>query len=141
MKTGGDARCEAKLPLDGVYEIELHDHLYKAQGTASFRLKIGSFSFAETTFPLAVQAGTKARVTGLLSNVAQPWEVDFPATLLRGETGLKLPADNASGPQPRMLVSNVPEFKDALPENTAVPFAVSAPGCSKTARSKRTSSK
>ncbi len=125
-EAGGDARCEAKLPLDGVYEIELHDHLYKAQGLTTFRLKVGSFTYAGTVLPLAVQLGTKGQVEPLLTNAAQGWEVDLSATTLRGEMGARIPGDAASGAQPRLIISDVAEFKDKLPENAAVPLAISA---------------
>jgi hypothetical protein len=56
---GGDARCEAVLPADGRYTIELHDLVYGAEPGA-FRMKIGDLQYADLVFPLGVEKGKPA---------------------------------------------------------------------------------
>lgn len=126
-QVGGDARCTTTLPLDGPYVIELHDQLYKAADPAPFRLKIGDFGYAETTFPLAVRSGTKATLTTLLGNLQQslPWEA--AADLPPGLTPTPWPATvNPAGRGPRVLVTEVVEHAAPLTVPAAVPCGISA---------------
>lgn len=58
----GDTRITAKLPRDGDYTLTLNDLQYNAPGPNHFRLKIGTWQFADFAFPPAVQRGSSATV-------------------------------------------------------------------------------
>jgi hypothetical protein len=131
-KLAGDARLQAKLPADGRYTIELHDSQYAGQGPGHFRLKIGSFPFADLAFPPVVQRGAKAEVAligGVPAEakavVEMPTDTDIvPASWPGGIA--------ASGPRAAVRASDVPEIVEAprTPESPpqelpAAPCAVS----------------
>lgn len=58
----GDTRIAATLPSDGQYTLTLNDLQYNAPGPNHFRLKIGSWQFADFAFPPAIQRGSSATV-------------------------------------------------------------------------------
>lgn len=58
----GDTRIAATLPRDGDYTLTLSDLQYNAPGPNHFRLKIGSWQFADFAFPPAVQRGSPTTV-------------------------------------------------------------------------------
>ena len=74
----GDTRLEVKLPADGKYTLELHDLQYAAPAPNYFRLKIGTWQFADLVFPPAVERG-KAATLELIGNVPAGKRVNFPA--------------------------------------------------------------
>ena len=127
-QVGGDCRCEVKLPADGVYSVEVHDQLYRAADPAPFRLKIAALTYAEGTLPLAVQAGVPTPVKLLLTNSAGEATANFDLATPPGSAALPwgVAANLASGAAPRILVSDIPEFANRLPENTAAPAGVTS---------------
>jgi len=119
-RLSGDTRLSVKLPTDGEYTLELHDLQYAAAAPAHFRLKVGNWSFADYVFPPAVQRGQQATLQiPLRSSGARP--VPFTAPSITGN----VPAPwhdtkSASGPQPRLIVSDHPELIEAsLPMSEA----------------------
>lgn len=58
----GDTRIAATLPRDGQYTLTLNDLQYNAPGPNHFRLKIGSWQFADFAFPPAIQRGSSTTV-------------------------------------------------------------------------------
>ena len=106
----GDARLAVKLPEDGRYTLELNDLHYAAPAPGFYRLKIGSFQFADIAFPPAVQVGTNTTLE-LIGNVAAEKQIDFVA----GSVAERLPSawpdlDLPSGLRPVILVSQTPEL-------------------------------
>lgn len=126
----GDARIAVTLPEDGEYTVELHDLQYAAPAPSFYRLKIGSFQYADIAFPLAVQAGTSAQLE-LIGNLPQGKQVDFAAGSGQQPRPAPWPdAEMLSGLRPQVVVSQIPELVELPGGETprqlpAIPLAVS----------------
>lgn len=128
----GDARLTAELPADGRYTVELHDVLYRGPGPGSFRLKIGTFRYADMVYPLGVRRGTKSPLEFVSSNLPAGLKaeaVDAPAP---GQFAAPWPAaELISGGRPRLIYSEhdelteTPVAADGPPQKLGVPMAVS----------------
>ncbi len=106
----GDCRLTAKLPTDGVYEIELQHALFKADGNSFFRLKIGELRYADVAFPLAVERDQKAEIKSLFSNLDADAKFPFIASGMLAAP-LKLePNRELTGPQPSVICSDQVEY-------------------------------
>ncbi len=119
----GDTRIETKLPADGEYRLQLHDLQFAATAPGHFRLKIGQWSYADLAFPSTVQRGTSAELQ--LVGHAGESRVSLPATA----NAQVMPAPwadaaNASGPQPPVWFSDLPELVEA--RNGSAPQALPA---------------
>src|ERR1041384_1954840 len=57
----GDSRIAFQAPETADYLIELRDVNYGGGSEFSYRLRIGTFPFAVTAFPLAAEQGSSAR--------------------------------------------------------------------------------
>jgi hypothetical protein len=121
---GGDARLSATLPADGVYSVEVHDAQYAAAAPGNFRLKIGSWQYVDAVFPPAVRRGQSASVELLGNTPGQRVSAQTAGEVL----AMPLPWTNplvASGPKPRVLVSDLPEIVEK--EGTPLQESVAAP--------------
>jgi hypothetical protein len=102
----GDARLTATLPADGEYTVALHDAEYATPGPGTFRMKIGTFDFAEQVFPPVATRETKS-VEVLGPTVAK---VELPA-VRTAVTPLDWPKGGLwTGPRPFVELSKRPEF-------------------------------
>jgi hypothetical protein len=102
----GDTRLTTTLPADGAYTVTLHDAEYAGAAPGVFRLKIGTFDYAEQLFPLVVTKDTKSVELFGSANA----KIELPAK--RGST-IALDWSKAgvwSGPRPFVEVSARPEF-------------------------------
>lgn len=105
----GDARLEATLPTDGIYAATLHDAEYAAAGGSFFRLKIGSWSFADQVYPLALMRGKGQKVE--LVGMENPVPLDVPASPASRVLPLSLPKGGVwSGQRPFVRLSPHPEL-------------------------------
>src|SRR5262249_28204470 len=96
---GLDARLEFTFPRDGYYYVVVHDARYSTQTANFYRLKIGSYSYAQEVFPLGGRRGD---------------------TVLVSLGARKITADLRNPPNDvRQMLINLPD-SPALP----VPFAV-----------------
>jgi hypothetical protein len=128
----GDARLKFTPPADGKYTIELHDLQYAAPAPNFFRLKLGSWEFADLVFPPAVQRGTKTQLT-LIGGSAEGASVAFDGSTAATEPFRSAPWKDvlaAGGFRPPVLISDFPELVESPPAETpqklpAVPSAVS----------------
>lgn len=79
---GLDPRIEFKFPKEGYYYVEVRDSRYSKQEQNFYRLKMGSYSFADAIFPLGGQRGTTAAVTYSGGNLTAPVKatLDLPKT-------------------------------------------------------------
>src|SRR5206468_38787 len=59
-------------PDDGDYFVVLHDSRYAGGSPGHYRLKIGSFSFADAIFPLGWRRGSELDVALVGENVSGP---------------------------------------------------------------------
>ena len=60
---GVDARVDVTFPKAGSYFVLVHDSKYSEQETTFYRLKVGSYPYAEGIFPLGWQRGKSVDVT------------------------------------------------------------------------------
>ena len=61
--SGLDARIDFTFPREGNYYVELHDARFSKQAQNFYRLKMGSYSYAEGIFPLGGKRGEVTAVT------------------------------------------------------------------------------
>jgi hypothetical protein len=106
----GDTRLTATLPADGTYTVTLHDAEYAGQNPGIFRLKIGTFDYAEHVFPPVVTKATRS--VELIGSTSA--KIDLPAK--RGEViPLAWPKGGTwSGPQPFVELSSRQEFVESI---------------------------
>jgi hypothetical protein len=127
----GDARIEARLPVDGEYRIQLHDLQYATPAPGYFCLKIGQWAYADLAFPPAIPRG----VTTEVELVGSPGEIRR-LRMSSATADVAMPApwpepEKASGPQAPVLLSDLREVvhQGDAPQPQplgAVPVAVSA---------------
>lgn len=107
----GDARCEALLPANGPYTIELHDRLYRARAPGYFRLKVGDLEHADLPFPLGATAGRSTSLGFVSSSMASDFRLSMTPSAGMGVTPVDMTgAAGFSGPQPALIVSEFPEL-------------------------------
>jgi len=116
------------VPKDGLYEIEVHDALYRGREDFVYRITIGEVPFLTGLFPLGCSAGqpTKVTLTGWnLAETNQTIEVNFP---LPGIHELVVTnAGRVSNPMP-FAVDTLPECIETEPNNSqATAQAIVAP--------------
>lgn len=127
----GDARLRFTAPTDGTYTVELHDLQYAAPAPNFFRLKIGSWEYADRVFPPAIQRGSQADFK-LISNDAAETTVAFDSATAAASEFAAVPwkdSARAVGLRPSVLVSQLPELventEEELQKLLAIPSAVS----------------
>jgi hypothetical protein len=69
---GLDARIDFTFPREGYYYVELHDARFSAQSQNFYRLKMGSYPFAEGLFPLGGKRGEPVEVSLFGGNLPAP---------------------------------------------------------------------
>lgn len=128
----GDARLTAELPADGKYTVELHDALFRGPGPGNFRLKIGTFYYADTVFPLGVRRETKSPLEFVASNLPAGTKAEPADAPVTGPFAAPWPAiDMISGSRPKLIYSDHDELIEAAiapggpPQKLAAPMAVS----------------
>jgi hypothetical protein len=94
---GVDARLELTFPRTGKYYVAVHDSKFSEQAENFYRLKIGSYAYADGIFPLGWQRGKSVAVTLFGGNLAQP-VVIHPN--LHVPAGRETVAVNLPGPRP-----------------------------------------
>ncbi|MCI0359660.1 MAG: hypothetical protein L0211_14380 [Planctomycetaceae bacterium] len=128
---GGDARCQAILPADAEYTIELHDQLFRTAGPGHFRLKVGDLSYADFALPLAVAAGSKQTLKFAGSNLTATAEHDASAASVPGQSVATVPSTpQYTGAAPRLEISDHAELVEApaqgaLQELSTAPVGIS----------------
>jgi hypothetical protein len=137
LSLAGDARLRATLPADGLYSVEIHDLQYSGPGPGHFRLKLGSFQYADLVFPPAVQRGKQTAVE-MIGNGPPGQRVEVTGTGEGASQPVPWPGVSlATGPRPHVLVSDITEVVEVAAMGSpqllpVVPVAVSgrldAPG-------------
>lgn len=87
---GVDPRMEVTL-AKGTYKIRVHDTRYSDQAQNFYRLKIGSYSYAEAIFPLGAKRGSTVNVELVGGNLALPVTVKASAVPGKNYTAVRLP--------------------------------------------------
>lgn len=109
-RLGGDARLATRLPAAGTYTVELQDLLFRGEAPGRFRLKVGSWKYADLAMPLGIQAGTVASIAFVGGNIDEPALVDARG-FASGMRPVAWPAGlAASGLRPAVVVSSYPEL-------------------------------
>jgi len=109
---GVDARVDVTFPKAGNYYVVVHDSKYSDQERKFYRLKVGSYAYAEGIFPLGGQRGKSAEVSFFGGNLEKPVQVhaklDVPPNLQT--TAINLPGPRPMGSLPfEFQVSDLPE--------------------------------
>jgi hypothetical protein len=94
---GVDARVDLIFPKTGNYYIVVHDSKYSDQERKFYRLKVGSYAYAEGIFPLGGQRGQTADVTFFGGNLEKPVKVHAKLDVLANQHILPI---NIPGPKP-----------------------------------------
>ncbi|PQO44873.1 hypothetical protein [Blastopirellula marina] len=117
-----DARFVVELPEDGTYTIKLQDALFRGGKPGFFRLKVGEFRFADLAFPLALRGKQEGASLNLLTTADD--DIDVPAILPESSTVEPALANvpvvvpgSFSGRRPRILHSDIPEFREPKPDS------------------------
>jgi hypothetical protein len=109
---GVDSRVEVTFPRAGTYYAVVHDSKYSEQETSHYRLKIGSYAYADGIFPLGGQRGKKVEVTFFGGNLEKPVQVlaDLNVPPEKHYVYVNLPGPRPIGSLPFPLqVSDLPE--------------------------------
>ena len=108
---GLDARLEFTFPAEGYYYVELHDARFSRQGQNFYRLKMGSYPFADGIFPLGGQRGKPTAVTFFGGNLKAPVKSAVDVSGLGDHAEFATAALPGSGELPFLFaVSDEPEF-------------------------------
>lgn len=123
---GLDCRVEVSVPADGDYCAVVHDARFSDQQKNFYRLKIGSFTYAEGVFPLGWKRGETVKVHFAGGNLKEP--VQSVLDLSRVPEGDSLTAVNVPGaPGSLPLVFAVSDMPEVLePEDKSGAFLTSS---------------
>ncbi len=107
-----DCRVEVKFATSGDYFVQVHDARFSGQEENFYRLKMGTFAYADGLFPLGWQRGGKVEVTlfgGNLSDaVTLTPNLDVPPSI--PNVLMPLPGSEPQGSLPfRFVLSDLPE--------------------------------
>ena len=136
---GVDSRIDMTFPRAGKYFVAVHDSKFSDQAENFYRLKIGSFAYADGIYPLGWQRGKPVAVTLFGGNLPQPVVVHPD---LNVPAGRNFVAINVPGPKPlgslpfQFQVSDLPEAMAVttdgqaaeLPPSTVVNGRILKPG-------------
>jgi hypothetical protein len=104
---GVDSRVEVTFPKSGDYRVRIHDSKFSDQAANFYRLKIGSYPYADAIFPLGWQRGGTTEVTLLGGNLAHPVKTAVDLNTKSGFAFVRLPG--SMSPPFLFAVSDNPE--------------------------------
>ncbi len=122
---GLDARLDFTFPREGTYYVEVADARFSTQTQNFYRLKMGSYRYAEGIFPLGGQRGGQVPVTFFGGSAAKgiPGTADLRQVAAGQDlTTVALP-DSPTLPFP-FAVSDLPELREPLTGAVPVPAVV-----------------
>ncbi len=117
---GVDARIDYTFPREGDYFVEVHDARFSRQEQNFYRLKMGSYPYAESIFPLGGQRGHSVDVEfvskagPVRTKVQLPAEGDFASIAMPGSPALPF----------RLAVGDYPELIAPVKGPLTVPVVV-----------------
>ena len=120
---GIDARLEVAFPQAGTYFVRLHDSKYSDQTQNFYRLKIGSYPFAEALFPIGGRRGQAVSVELLGGNLSAPVIVKPDTSSPDGKFALVSLPGSASLPQ-LFLLSDKPDVLESAADRKLIPGMV-----------------
>jgi hypothetical protein len=110
---GVDCRLDLTLPDDGDYFLIVHDTKYSAASPNHYRLKAGSFVYADAMFPLGWQRGRELDVSLAGGTFAAPVTRKVTPTAVAGANRAFVPlaTDSVVGLLPtRLAIGDAPEL-------------------------------
>jgi hypothetical protein len=121
--TGLDARVHFTFPREGYYYVEVHDARFSTQKQNFYRLKMGSYAYADGIFPLGGRRGEPVEVALFGSRLAAPVKVKAGLANVDGAfTTVALP--NSPALPFVFAVGDLPEATEPLAGPLAVPSVV-----------------
>ncbi len=117
---GVDARIDYSFPRDGEYVVEVNDARFSKQEQNFYRLKIGSYGYAESVFPLGGKHGETVQVEfsgkgkPVRANIKLPEQGDFTTVAMPGSPTLPF----------RFALSDYPELRTPVEGPLPVPVVV-----------------
>jgi hypothetical protein len=120
---GVDCRTEVTFARPGSYRVRIHDARYSDQAVNFYRLKIGTYPYADAAFPLGWKRGEETEVTLSGGNLPAPVKV-------KASRELRLPG-SASLPLLFVTGDNAEILEDGtgnLPEDVFVNGRIAKPG-------------
>lgn len=119
---GLDPRIDFTFPRDGNYYVEVHDARFSRQAQNFYRLKIGSYSYADGIFPLGGQRGKITEVTLFGSDLKAPVKTSVDLSKIAPAAGFTTVALPDSPALPLVFaVSDLPELMGPLAGPLPVP--------------------
>jgi hypothetical protein len=115
-----DSRIDFTFPHEGDYFVEVHDARFSKQEQNFYRLKMGSYPYAESVFPLGGQRGHKidvefvSKAGGSHTTVQLPEQGHFAEVTMPGSPALPF----------RLAVGDYPEVIAPVQGPLAVPVVV-----------------
>ncbi len=122
---GLDSRLDFTFPKDGNYYVEVHDARFSTQEQNFYRLKMGSYPYAEDLFPLGGKRGETVEVSLSGSRLAKPATVAAKLSDLRetdSQVWVNLP-DSAALPLP-FVVGEYPEVREPVQGPQQMPVVI-----------------
>ena len=120
---GIDARLEVTFARAGTYFVRLHDSKYSDQIQNFYRLKVGSYPFAEALFPIGGRRGQAASVELVGGNLSTPVIVKPDTSSTDGKFALVPLPGSASLPQ-LFLLSDKPDTLESAADRQLIPGMV-----------------
>ena len=128
---GVDSRVEVTFPKAGEYFVRIHDSKFSDQASNFYRLKIGSYPYADAIFPLGGKRGETTEVTLLGGNLPHPVKTSVDLNTKSAFAFVRLP-DSMSAPFLFAVSDNPetikPEGVSPLVEATIANGRIAKPG-------------
>ena len=108
---GLDARLQFTFPAEGYYYVEVHDARFSRQSQNFYRLKMGSYTFADGIFPLGGQRAKVTKLSFFGGNLPKPTETQVDLTRISDHRQFTTVSAAGSAALPFLFaVSDYPEL-------------------------------
>jgi hypothetical protein len=124
---GLDPRIDFTFPREGNYYVEVHDARFSKQTQNFYRLKMGSYAYADGIFPLGGKRGEATEVTFFGTNLKTPVKTTVDLRNIAAEKRLTTVALPDSPVLPvNFAVSDLPELIGPIDGLLPVPSVMNA---------------
>jgi hypothetical protein len=124
---GLDPRIDFTFPREGNYYVEVHDARFSKQTQNFYRLKMGSYAYADGVFPLGGKRGEATEVTFFGTNLKTPVKTTVDLRNIAAEKRLTTVALPDSPVLPvNFAVSDLPELIGPIDGPLSVPSVMNA---------------
>ena len=114
-----DARLDLTFPKEGFYYVEVHDARFSRQAQNYYRLKTGSYAYANELFPLGGRRGEQVAINaGAATIQADLREARTPQVFVNLPNSPSLPLP--------LAVGDLPEMREPVSGALPVPVTVNA---------------